>query len=192
MRRSVLALALGAALTVTSCAQLGPAAQRPDTTSPYVGQLDSPVRGLTAQEVDDLLAGRGAGYARSAELNGYPGPRHMLDMGDKLSLQPEQRAKLTATFETMEARAKALGAQIVERERALSAAFTGGTLTPEALRQQTAELGQLYADLRATHLTAHLAIFPVLTPEQVAGYNVLRGYTGNDPMAPGMSHDHHG
>jgi hypothetical protein len=45
--------------------------------SPYVPELASPVRGLSAQEVDDLLNGRGAGYARTAELNGYPGPRHM-------------------------------------------------------------------------------------------------------------------
>ena len=40
--------------------------------SPYVAQQNSPVRGLSAQEVDDLLAGRGAGYARTAELNNYP------------------------------------------------------------------------------------------------------------------------
>ncbi|MCQ3975466.1 MAG: hypothetical protein DPW09_18650 [Anaerolineae bacterium] len=47
--------------------------------SPYVAQLDSSVRGLSSQEVDDLLNGRGAGYARMAELNSYPGPRHVLD-----------------------------------------------------------------------------------------------------------------
>jgi hypothetical protein len=48
--------------------------------SPYVGQLNSPVRGLSSQEVDDMLNGRGAGYARTAELNNYPGPRHVLDL----------------------------------------------------------------------------------------------------------------
>ena len=39
------------------------------THSPYIAQLNSPVRGLSPQEVDDLLNGRGAGYARAAELN---------------------------------------------------------------------------------------------------------------------------
>lgn len=39
-------------------------------SSPYVEQLDSSVRGLSSEEVDNLLKGKGAGYARMAELNG--------------------------------------------------------------------------------------------------------------------------
>ncbi|MCV4784044.1 DUF305 domain-containing protein, partial [Escherichia coli] len=52
--------------------------------SPYVAQLESPVRGLSAQEVEDLLAGRGAGYARTPELNGHPGPAHVLEFKEQL------------------------------------------------------------------------------------------------------------
>lgn len=48
--------------------------------SPYVEKLDSPVRGLSSEEVANLLNGKGAGYARTAELNGYPGLRHVLDL----------------------------------------------------------------------------------------------------------------
>ena len=48
-------------------------------TSPYREQLASEIRGLTAKEIEDFREGRGMALARAAELNGYPGPRHMLD-----------------------------------------------------------------------------------------------------------------
>ncbi len=60
-----------------------------DTTSPYIEQLDSPVRGLSEEEVDNLLNGKGPGYARMAELNGYPGPRHVLDLRSQLNLSAQ-------------------------------------------------------------------------------------------------------
>ena len=34
----------------------------------------------------DLRAGRGMGLALAAELNGYPGPAHVLELADKLDL----------------------------------------------------------------------------------------------------------
>ena len=40
--------------------------------------MSSPIRGLSEQEIDDLTNGRGMGLARAAELNGYPGPLHVL------------------------------------------------------------------------------------------------------------------
>jgi hypothetical protein len=152
------------------------AAVRNSARSPYVAQTASPVRGLSAREVDDLLNGRGAGFARSAELNGYPGPRHVLDLDAALTLSPSQRAQVDAIFARMQAEAKRLGAEIVERERHVSGAFAAGHMSPEMLSAQTRELGLLYAELRATHLRAHLQTKPILTKTQVARYNALRGY----------------
>jgi uncharacterized protein (DUF305 family)/Spy/CpxP family protein refolding chaperone len=147
--------------------------------SPYVAQLDSPVRGLSAQEVDDLRAGRGMGFARMAELNNYPGPRHVLDLQEELKLSAEQQASIEAIFSAMQTEAQALGEQILTQEEQLSAAFVSGVVDETTLQQQVMTLAELYGQLRMTHLRAHLQVTPLLTPEQITTYNQLRGYTGN-------------
>ena len=48
--------------------------------SPYAGQEVRRIKSLSAERVADLLAGRGAGYAKAAELNGVPGPVHVLEV----------------------------------------------------------------------------------------------------------------
>jgi Spy/CpxP family protein refolding chaperone len=170
-----------AVLLVSAACQAAP------TPSPYAGQTESPVRGLTAQEVADLLAGRGAGYARTAELNSYPGPRHVLDFGARLDLTPAQHAQMQAIFDRMQREAQRLGADIVARERALSEAFAGRNLSAPDLDAAVDTLGALYARLRATHLRAHLEATALLSPDQIRAYDRLRGY--GDSTHPG-SHDH--
>ena len=152
--------------------------------SPYVAQLDSPVRGLSAQEVDDLRAGRGMGFARMAELNNYPGPRHVLDLQEELKLSAEQQASIEAIFSAMQTEAQALGEQILTREEQLGAAFVGGAVDEATLQQHVMTLAELYGQLRVAHLRAHLQVTPLLTPEQITAYNELRGYIGNG------GHDH--
>lgn len=156
--------------------------------SPYADQTESPVRGLTAQEVDDLLQGRGAGFARMAELNRYPGPRHVLDLKDELALSPDQAQVIQVVFDDMQTQAQTLGKAIVEQEQAVSQAFATAAITPERLHQQTQELANLYGDLRATHLQAHLEITPLLSAEQIERYDQLRGYTDTSSTVP---HQHH-
>lgn len=164
------------------------AACRPDAApSPYTAQIESPVRGLSAQEVNDLLAGRGAGYARSAELNGYPGPRHVLDLAARLDLTAEQRAGAERIFAAMQAEASRLGAVIVERERALSRAFAEHAVSHHAVETQVDSLAGLYGRLRATHLQAHLEMTALLRPEQIRAYDRLRGYA-DSAAAHGAEH----
>lgn len=50
--------------------------------SPYSGTEARPVKALNEQQVADLRAGRGMGLALAAELTGYPGPSHVLELGD--------------------------------------------------------------------------------------------------------------
>ncbi|MEO0536671.1 MAG: hypothetical protein AAF215_22685 [Cyanobacteria bacterium P01_A01_bin.123] len=145
--------------------------------SPYVAQTDSPVHGLSPQEIDDLLNGRGAGYARMAELNSYPGPRHVLDLRQELRLSTDQVEMIQTTFDSMQQEAQRLGERIVTQEKQLSQAFATESITPELLDQQTQDLADLYGDLRLTHLQAHLVITPVLSAEQIEHYDQLRGYT---------------
>lgn len=154
------------------------------TPSAYTVQQDSPVRGLSAQEVDDLQNGRGAGYARMAELNNYPGPRHVLDLGQQLGLSSAQQQQIETTFQQMSAAAKPVGAQIVEREQQLSSAFASGRISEAALAAQTNELGTLYGEYRDIHLKAHLQITPLLSATQIAKYNQLRGYSDTPAAVP--------
>ncbi|GGC68305.1 hypothetical protein GCM10011504_52850 [Siccirubricoccus deserti] len=144
--------------------------------SGYAGQETRDIKALSERDVADLLAGRGMGMALPAELNGYPGPAHVLELRDRLGLAPEQEAAVQATFNRMEA-AKSLGAELVERERALDRAFAEGSVTPDGLRSLTAAIGDLQGRLRAVHLMAHVEMRAVLTDAQVRAYDALRGYT---------------
>ena len=149
--------------------------------SPYVAQMDSPVRGLSAQEVDDLRAGHGMGFARMAELNNYPGPRHVLDLQQALKLSATQAAAIQEIFNTMQMQAQTLGEHILTQEEQLSAAFAGAAIDEATLQQQVMTLAELYGQLRMTHLRAHLQVTPLLTAEQITVYNQLRGYaSGGD------------
>ena len=58
---------LAAAVAVAYVAAT-PAAQ----TSPYAGEETRAIKALSAQEVESLLGGKGMGFAKAAELNGYP------------------------------------------------------------------------------------------------------------------------
>lgn len=156
---------------------------RQSSHSPYVSQTGSPVRGLSDQEVDDLLMGRGAGYARTAELNSHPGPRHVLDMAGKLSLSNEQERAVQLVFDSMQAQAQTLGQAIVNQEQDLSKGFANGTIGPEKLNHHTQSLATLYGELRATHLNAHLQIVPLLSPQQIEQYDQLRGYDNGQPSS---------
>ncbi len=148
----------------------------------YAGQQGREIKALSAEEQADLLAGRGMGVARAGELNHYPGPAHVLALRDKLNLTPQQVQAVQASFLRMSAAAKPLG-----RERLLDTAFRDGSITPERLAAETTAIAELQGRLRATHLAAHLEMRSVLTPGQVAAYDVLRGYAGSTPAEP-MSH----
>jgi len=146
------------------------------TEQPYAGQDAREVASLSQADVADLLAGRGWGLAKPAELNGYPGPAHVLELAEDLTLSAGQRAAVEAIFAGMQADARRLGAEYVAAERHLSMMFRTGHATPEMLARQLAQSGEILARLRAVHLKAHLETKPLLTDEQIAAYDKLRGY----------------
>lgn len=144
--------------------------------SPYGGDEAGAVSSLSAGDVSDLLAGKGWGFAKPAELNGYPGPLHVLQLDEKLKLTADQRAKIQAIFNRMAASARETGAKFVEAERALDSAFKGHAIDEATLGARVAAAEALRADLRRIHLTAHLETTPILTPAQRHAYVTLRGY----------------
>jgi Spy/CpxP family protein refolding chaperone len=131
--------------------------------------------GLSEETVRQLLAGEGMGLAKPAEMNMFPGPKHVLELKKELAITPGQEAQVTAIRERMLAKAQKLGREIVEAERALDAAFKAGTFSSETLSTSIAAIGRLQAELRTAHLQAHLETKPVLTPAQIHKYYELRG-----------------
>ena len=78
-----------------------PSAAQDALTSPYRDQTAAEIRGLTEKEISELREGRGMGLARAAELNGYPGPRHVLDAvrEGRLRLSPGQLQTVQRLFD---------------------------------------------------------------------------------------------
>lgn len=132
--------------------------------------------GLTADEMAGLLAGAGLGMARPAEMHRYPGPLHVLELADSIDLSDDQRAEAEAIRARMLAAVRPLGAQLVEVERHLHAAFASGAITPEQITRMTVHAADLRARIRAAHLTAHLDMRAAMTDPQVETYIRLRGY----------------
>jgi Spy/CpxP family protein refolding chaperone len=149
--------------------------------SPYAGEEGRALSTLSADDVTALLAGQGWGLAKPAELNGYPGPVHVLELADALELTPEQRKSVQGCFDRMRARAQEFGARYVHAEKALDDAFKTGTVEAGKLSELVAYAEKLRAELRMTHLGAHLEVVALLSPEQRQKYMQLRGYTVGAP-----------
>lgn len=156
------------------------AQHRPSEPSPapYAGLEARPIKALSGEQIADLKAGRGMGLALPAELNGYPGPIHVLEHAGALGLSAEQRARVQSLYEAMKGEAVPLGERLIAQEADLDRLFADRAMTPAALDRTTAEIGRTQASLRAAHLKYHLTMMDVLTPDQVRRYAELRGYAG--------------
>jgi hypothetical protein len=143
---------------------------------PYAGMQNRPIKALSDQQVADLKAGRGMGLALAAELNGYPGPSHVLELADEIGLSEAQRSKVTAMFEAMKAETIPIGERLLGQEAALDELFAEHTVTPDALAAATSQIGDTQAKLRAAHLKYHLSTLGVLDQSQIQRYGELRGY----------------
>jgi Spy/CpxP family protein refolding chaperone len=165
-----------------------PQHKAPKHAQPYAGQHAREVASLSAEEMSDLKAGRGMGLAKAAEVNGHPGPAHVLELADELQLTPGQRDAVKAAFERMQVRAKALGEAYIAAEKAVDQAFKSGAAKAEEVSARVAEANRLLGEVRLAHLIAHVEITPLLTPEQRTRYAELRGYA--DGGTPQRKHKH--
>jgi Spy/CpxP family protein refolding chaperone len=143
--------------------------------APWLEQAE--IRALPPDEVAQIANGEGAGFAKAAELNGLPGPRHVLDIGDELRLTADQRVRTAAIFADMRAAALPAGQAYLDAQRALESDFRARAITAAALSARVAQVNHLRATLETVHLGAHLATLAVLSPEQTARYQQARGYS---------------
>ncbi len=102
--------------------------------TPYAGMQTRSIKALSETQVADLGAGRGMGLALAAELNGYPGPSHVLELADRLELSADQRSRIKGLFDSMKAEAVPLGSKLIEQEADLDRQFASRTVTPESLK----------------------------------------------------------
>jgi Spy/CpxP family protein refolding chaperone len=156
--------------------------------TPYAGMQTRPIKTLSEQQVSDLSAGRGMGLAMAAELNGYPGPSHVLELADKLELSADQRDRVKALFDAMKAEAQPLGSRLIAQETELDKLFASRLITPASLKASTAAIAATQGELRETHLKYHLSTADILSASQMQKYAELRGYVGSNSHQ--MQHHH--
>jgi Spy/CpxP family protein refolding chaperone len=142
-------------------------------------------KGISEQDAAQYRAGAGMGYAKAAELNHFPGPMHVLDLADKLGLSEQQRATTKELMDQHKRQARAIGAALVESERALEGLFIKGSVDEATLARAVRETAALEGEYRLSHLDTHRRMRALLTEEQVKRYDELRGYSSGLP-----SHKH--
>lgn len=180
-------LTLAALVLFSACVQ---------AASPYAGEQQRELKALTPSEVRDYLEGRGMGFAKPAELNGYPGPMHVLELAGPLGLSAGQREATRALMARHKEEVRVLGRELIQAEQALEALFRDRTATAESVARATARAAQLQGRIRASHLETHLEQARLLQEDQVKRYAELRGYAGASAPAGGGHegrgpHHHH-
>lgn len=171
-------LLLLAAVLLAGCTAAPEAPSPTAASSPYAGQETREIKALSTSDIEGYRSGAGLGYAKSAELNHYPGPLHALELADALMLSDQQRADLEQVREDMLAEAVPLGERYLAAEDDIEDAFRSGQVDAATLRGLLERAADIEAQLRFVHLDAHLTTRALMTPEQVARYDELRGYSG--------------
>jgi Spy/CpxP family protein refolding chaperone len=144
--------------------------------SPYSGEEQRRVASLSEKEIESLMRGDGMGFAKLAELNHFPGPKHVLDLSEQLGLSTSQVDATRQLYEEMRRNAVKCGEQLVQAESRLDEAFKDGSVSAASLEAALLDIEKIRAHLRYIHLESHLRQTAILTTEQVARYDELRGY----------------
>ncbi len=175
LRANTLLLALAICMPLSALAQ-----HSHGTQTPYTGMQNRAIKSLSDSDIKELRRGGGWGLALAAELNGMPGPAHLLELKDQIPLAQDQVAKTQALFDDMRRAAIPTGERLIAAEMALETAFAKGAVDEATLRRLLAEAESARAELRFIHLSQHFKTVQYLKPEQIKKYNILRGYA-EDP-----------
>ncbi len=151
--------------------------------SKYAGQQGREIKSLSAEDIAELRRGGGWGLALAAELNGVPGPIHLLEMKNEIGLDDTQRSAINAIYRRMKSRAILQGERLIDLERRLESGFRNRSITDALLRASLNAIAETKKELRYVHLAAHIETLKILTEKQINTYNALRGYSKADPCA---------
>ena len=175
MRSKTLLLALALSMPLSGLAQ-----HNHGSHMPYAGMQNRAIKSLSDNDIKELRRGGGWGLALAAELNGMPGPAHLLELKDQIPLTQEQVTQTQALFDDMRKAAISTGERLIAAETAVEAAFAKGAVDELVLRRLLTEAESARTELRFIHLSQHYKTVEYLSPEQIKRYNVLRGYA-EDP-----------
>lgn len=171
--RAVLAVTLALPLVTAATAT------EPLPQGPYAGEERRAIKSLSAEDIAELRRGGGWGLAKAAELNGMPGPTHLLELREAIPLEAAQVAALETLLEAMQADAVPVGEELIRLEAALDTQFRDGTITEARLSDLLAQIAETQGRLRYIHLATHLATPALLSEQQISRYNELRGYASD-------------
>ena len=135
--------------------------------APYAGFETREIKSLSTHDLEELRRGGGWGLALPAELNGLPGPAHLLELQEQLELSTEQVQQISSMFEEMREAAVTAGERFVAAEAALSNAFAEPSLSQERLRILLGDAATARAELRFIHLSRHLSTPEILSESQI-------------------------
>lgn len=173
---------------------LGSTAQADDAlhshVSKYVGQEKRAIKSLSPDDIAELKRGGGWGLARAAELNGVPGPVHLLEMKDEIPLDDRQVSEISKILDQMKAMAILHGERLIALEWELENHFQSRSITDRLLRSSLDAIANARKELRYIHLATHLKMPGILSESQIRKYNVLRGYLNSDPCLSNMPKGH--
>jgi len=149
--------------------------------SKYAGEQNRSIKSLSDSDIEELKNGSGWGLAKAAELNGVPGPLHLLELEKEIGLTKNQKEQIQHLFNSMKAEAIATGHKLIEQEQLLETRFRTDIPDSQELQKLLNEIGETRSKLRFVHLDTHLRTPEILSAQQIAQYNKLRGYTNSDP-----------
>ncbi len=127
------------------------AASEPEYKSKYTGQEKREIKSLSNEDIKELRAGAGWGLAKAAELNGLPGPKHILEMKKEIELTAEQEKMVIALYKDMNKEAIELGNKLIEYEEELNNRFAERNID-EKMLDKLLEKYQKHTNLYALHI----------------------------------------
>lgn len=162
---------LGFGMSVSAMAQHNHSAQ-----TPYAGMQNRDIKSLSDKDIQELRRGGGWGMALPAELNGMPGPVHLLELKDQIPLASDQVPQIQALVDDMRLAAIPAGERLIAAEAAIESAFASKNIAEGSLRRLLTNAESARTELRFIHMSQHYKAANILKPEQIKRHNVLRGY----------------
>lgn len=155
-----------------------------DAVSSYAGMEARNIKTLSEQDLSELRRGGGWGLALPAELNGVPGPAHLLELKNDIPLSSKQIVLTEELFADMQVAAISAGERLIEAEQNIERIFSDRSVTEHNLRHYLEAAESARTELRFIHLSQHYKTLEYLSEAQLQRYNQLRGYADESANSP--------
>ena len=133
----------------------------------------------TNQDPRPFSRGPGGPGGRGGRMGGPGGPMGMLPMfARELNITDAQKAQIETIADSHRDEWKALGDRARTAHEALQHAVTADTVDEGLIRQRSAEVAAVEADMNVARARTHAEVFQLLTPEQKTQAKTLQSTAG--------------